>query len=482
MRLGQRQLILDAAWASLTGSLSGGVVLAAFALELGATPFEVGVLAAIPFICQAAQLSGVALVERIRERKRIGVIAVGIARIVILLLAVLPLLGESWPRLGMLISAQFAICAFGSVGGCAINSWMHQLLPRAALGSFFGRQLFAATSFACLGTLAAGLLVDHPPAGSAPLAYALCFAAAGVAGAISTAYLARVPEPPMGPAGPSMATLERLRAPVADRPFRRVLVLLAAWNLASNVAAPFLTVYLIQQLGYGLTTVTSLWVLSQLANVLTIYLWGRLSDRLSNKAVLSVALPAYFACLLSLVFIDATTTASTSRLVALAVMHFVMGAATGGIGLAAGNLGLKFAPQGQATAYLAMTGLVSAIVGGVAPIVAGMFAQGVAQSELSVVMRWTSPDRRAELAVLSFAHWEFLFAISCVLGLYVMHALSRIDEGDQISEHRVMQEFALEALRTVNHLSSIGGVLGDLFPFQRLAERRRRVRPEKSDS
>jgi len=465
----------------MTGSLSGGVLLAAFALELGATPFEVGVLAAIPFICQAAQLFGVVLVERIRERKRIGVIAVGIARVVILLLAVLPVLAEGWPRLGMLIAAQFAICALGSIGGCAINSWMHQLLPRAALGSFFGRQLFAATSFACLGTLGAGLLVDHPPGGSTQLAYAVCFGTAGIAGAISTVYLARVPEPRMGPAGPAMATLERLRAPIADRPFRRVLVLLAAWNLASNVAAPFLTVYLIQQLGYGLTTVTSLWVLSQLANVVTIYLWGRLSDRLSNKAVLSVALPAYFACLLSLVFIDATTT-STSRLVALAVMHFVMGAATGGIGLAAGNLGLKFAPQGQATAYLAMTGLVSAIVGGVAPIVAGLFAQGVAQSELSVVMRWTSPDRRAELAVLSFAHWEFLFAISCVLGLYVMHALSRIDEGDQISEHRVMQEFALEALRTVNHLSSIGGVLGDLFPFQRLAERRRRVRPEKSDS
>jgi hypothetical protein len=40
----------------------------------------------------------------------------------------------------------------------------------------------------------------------------------------------------------------------------------------------------------------------------------------------------------------------------------------------------------------------------------------------------------------------------------------------------VIQEFALEALRTVNHLSSIGGVLGSLFPFQRLNERRRRAR------
>jgi MFS family permease len=228
-------------------------------------------------------------------------------------------------------------------------------------------------------------------------------------------------------------------------------------------------------LGFGLTAVTALWALSQVANVLTIYAWGRLSDRLSNKAVLSVALPAYFACLLSLVFIDATTTATT-QLAALALIHVVMGAAAGGIGLAAGNLGLKFAPQGQATSYLAMTGLVSAVVGGAAPILAGLLAQSVAQSELSMIVRWASATHRFEVPILSFAHWEFLFAISAALGLYVMHALSRIDEGDQVSEHRVIQEFAIEALRTVNHLSSVGGVLGGLFPFQRLAERRRRAR------
>jgi MFS family permease len=254
-----------------------------------------------------------------------------------------------------------------------------------------------------------------------------------------------------------------------------VLVLLGSWNLASNVAAPFLTIYLIQQLGYGLTTVTGLWVLSQLSNVLTIYLWGRLSDRLSNKAVLSVALPAYFACLLSLVFIDSAAGPNV-KLAGLALMHVVMGMAAGGIGLAAGNLGLKFAPQDQATSYLAMTGLVSAVVGGMAPILAGAIAQWVAQSELSMLVRWTSPSRHTEVSLLSFAHWEFLFALSAILGLYVMHALSRIDEGDQVSEHRVMQEFAIEALRTVNHLSSVGGVLGGLFPFQRLAERRRRPR------
>lgn len=57
-----------------------------------------------------------------------------------------------------------------------------------------------------------------------------------------------------------------------------------------------------------------------------------------------------------------------------------------------------------------------------------------------------------------------------------MHAVSRIEEGSEVSERRVIQEIGLEALRTVNHLSSIGGVLGSLFPFGRLSDRRRRAR------
>ena len=58
------------------------------------------------------------------------------------------------------------------------------------------------------------------------------------------------------------------------------------------MAAPFLAVYLLQQLGYALSTVTTLRVASQVANALTLYLWGRLSDRFSNKSTRSRRSPA----------------------------------------------------------------------------------------------------------------------------------------------------------------------------------------------
>lgn len=473
---GKRALVWDAGWASVTGALSGGVVLVAFALSLGAGPMTVGLLAAIPLMAQAVQLPTIVLVERVRQRKRIGVLMLTLARSVIFTLALLPFLPDSVPRLPLLVAAQVVITVLSSAASCAVNAWFHQLLPAEGLGAFFARRLLVATGMACVGTLGAGYLVDNPPMGEPLLAYALAFCGAGLAGLTSSWYLAKAPEPQMHDAGPPVTLLAQIKGPLKDHNFRRVLMLLGGWNLASNLAAPFLTVYLMRQLGYGLGTVTTLWVTSQMANALTLYSWGRISDRLSNKAILAVAMPAYFACTLGLVFTQAGEHPG-AQLALLYLVHVVMGAAGGGISLATGNLGLKLAPQGKGTAYLATIGLVSAVAGGMGPMLGGAIASWFEASELSVVMRWVLPGTAAEVSVLQFEHLEFIFALSALLGLYVLHALSLVQEGEEVSERRVMQELALEAFRSVNHLSSIGGVLGNVFTFERLTERRHFWRP-----
>src|SRR3954464_2613134 len=86
---GKRALVKDAAWASLVGALYGGVILVGFALELGATPWHIGLLAAIPFFAQLAQLPAIALIERVRARRKIAVTAVTVSRLMIGALALL---------------------------------------------------------------------------------------------------------------------------------------------------------------------------------------------------------------------------------------------------------------------------------------------------------------------------------------------------------------------------------------------------------
>lgn len=469
-------MVHDAAWASLVGALYGGVILVGFALELGATPLTIGLLAAIPFLSQLAQLPAVLLIERLRQRRKIAVMVVWAARTIILSLALIPWLLDGAARLWVLVLAQVAITLFGAMAGCSVNSWFHQLLAGKELGALYAQRLFWSTVLASLGALAAGHLVEHWPFSNRLHAYSVLFAAAGLAGFIGLHFLARVPEPPMAATGPPQRLRALLRAPLADANFRRLIVFMGSWNFASNLAAPFLTVYLLQQLGYGLDTVTGLWAAGQIANAFTLYAWGQLSDRLSNKAILATALPAYFGCLLAFP-ISALPEKHLLTLPLLAIVHVVMGIASGGIGLASGNIGLKLAPQGRGTAYLAAVSLAGAAAGGAAALAGGALAEWFAARELSLVVQWSSPSRSAGFVALQFQHWEFLFAIAFALGMYVLHALSRVREGPEISERVVIRNFLLEAGRMIELLSSTAAsLLETVFPFGRLFDRRRRVR------
>jgi MFS family permease len=472
---GKRALVHDAAWATMAGSFYGGVILVGFAVALGASPMVIGLLAAVPFLAQVAQLPAIALVERIRQRRKITVIAVTTSRTLILLLAFLPQLDHE-VALALFLFGQTLITLLGSTSSCSLNSWLHQLLPKESLGELFARRLFWSTVLASLGALFGGQIVERWPFGDHIHGYSVTFVLAAMAGYMSSYWLSRVPEPPMVQRGPPLPILAMIRSPFRDREFRRVIVFMASWNFASNIAAPFITVYLLKQMGYGLGTVTSLWVASQIANALTMYLWGRLSDRLTNKAILAVALPAYFACLIGLPF-TSLPTAHALTLPLLYVLHLVMGAASGGIGLATGNLGLKLAPQGQGTAYLSSVSLAGSMAAGLASILGGALATWFESRQLSIVVQWATPGGTHVTPVLLFRHWEFLFGISFVLGAFVLHNLSRIREGEEHSERVVMQEFMSEARRSIDQLSPVEGLRSAvLFPFGRLSERRKRQR------
>lgn len=451
--------------------------MACFAFALGASAFIIGLMAAIPLLAQLAQLPAIGLVERVRQRRKITVIAVSTSRLIILLLALVPYLSDRSLQLALLLVAQLAITLLGSVSGCSLNSWLHQLLPRSSLGTLFARRLFWSTVLASSGVLVAGQLIQHWPFAESLHAYSVAFAAAGAAGFISSHYLSKVPEPQMPPrAGPALPVLAIIRSPFRDANFRRLILFMGSWNVAANMAAPFLAVYLLRQLGYQMGTVTALWIVSQVANALTLYLWGRISDRLSNKGILAVALPVYFGCIIAFPF-AALPEPHALTLPLLVLIHVLMGAAQGGIGLATGNLGLKLAPQGQGTAYLANVTLIGSLSGGVASVLGGALAGGFEAAKLTLVLQWTSLGGGGEFAVLRFQHWEFLFGLSFLLGFYVLHALSRIREGTETSQREVMQHFMTEAARSLDQFSPLQGLRTVLlFPIGWLAERRKRPR------
>ena len=137
-----------------------------------------------------------------------------------------------------------------------------------------------------------------------------------------------------------------------------------------------------------------------LNNLAALGLWGTLIDRFSNKAVLEIAAPLFLACTLAWTFTGVPWVLSTT-LYLLAAIHILMGVATAGVGLASGNIAMKLSPAGQATAYLAANGVISASFAAAAPILGGLFADFFASHQLALAFTWTGGHENVTVQVLN---------------------------------------------------------------------------------
>jgi len=454
---GLRTIIYEAAFANTTAALTTGVILTSFALHLGADNALIGLLASLPFLAQLAQLPAISLVERLRARKAISVWSSIIGRLMLGLMALLPFAGAGAPQL--LIMMTLVLCLLSAVGGCAWNSWMRDFVPENRMGRVFADRTIWATVTTIVVGIGAALGLEYTQEGSQGrnFAFGAIYAMGCLAGIASAVVVARIPEPTMPPAGPRTARLwELLREPFADANFVKLLVFLASWQFAVNLATPFFTVFLMRQLGYSMPTVMGLAIASQLANAFALRNWGTLSDRFSNKSVLLVAAPVYIACIVGMAGASQID-GDRLRLTFLSVLHLLMGSSVAGVTLATTNIGLKLSPRGMAASYMASTALVTAIAAGTAPAVGGLFADFFASRRLELVVRWVDPDGVLAFLPLRLSSWDFYFLISGVLGLYALHRLGAVREAGEIAQSEMVRHVLVQARSSIHALSTVTG-------------------------
>jgi hypothetical protein len=157
------------------GVLNGGAFLIAFAVALGASNFVIGLLAAIGPLSQLLQLPSIFLVEKIRNRRLITVVAAGLSRICWLINALSPFIFPSRIAIAVLLVLLIAVSAFGAVSGCSWNSWMRDIIPEKIMGSFFSKRMRIATgagiflSISAAVYLSSNTIANSIAAGIAPI-------------------------------------------------------------------------------------------------------------------------------------------------------------------------------------------------------------------------------------------------------------------------------------------------------------------------
>lgn len=469
---GLRWITREAVVAMGLFSITTSGVLAAYALVLGLNSFQIGILAAAPFLTQPVQILAIPLVERIRRRKAIAVLSWIPAQLAWLVIALIPVFFDV-PSSGaamMLLVTMAVRGVFVSITNCAWNGWIRDLVPQQILGRFFARrQMWANLAAMTFGLLAAFFISyweGYAP-GNEALGYTILLAFGAIfLGLPGPVFISKVPEPLMQPApGPKPSLFSTIAPPFRDPNYRRLLLFLFLWGFALNMSTPFFAVYMLQRLELALPVVIGFSILSQAANILFLRLWGPLSDRVGIKAILSVSASLYLLVVLGWTF-TAMPDPHYLTIYLLAGLHIFAGIAAGGAGFTTGTIGLKLAPKGRATAYLAAAALASSLGAGLGPMAGGLLGDFFKTRQLSLFFSWIDPFRSIELPTFDIVGFDFIFCITFIIGFFTVSMLGALREEGESSREIVMDALLAPMRDAVRPMSSVPGLsfLGQ-FPY-----------------
>ena len=462
---GMKALTFQAIAAAGADGLMSGGFLASFALLLGASNFHIGILTALPFMMQTIQIAAVILVERLRMRKLIAVPSYLTVYLSWVPIALIPFVIDIPDARAVVLLLFFT--GLRGAGNALVNtswtSWLREMVAADTMGDFFARRLRVATIAAAATSLAAAYYVDWWKGVAAEesvifgYSYAILFGSLAL-GLGAVVMMARTPEPSMAaPEGVRLSILRTLTAPLRDANYRQLVSFLGLWNFVAHLAAPFFTVYMLTKLELSLSIVVGLGVMSQVANVLFLRVWGPLADRFGSKAVLSLCSSLYFLVILGWTFTTLPDKHSLTMPLLL-FLHFLIGIASAGINVASTTIRMKMAPQAQATVFLTVSSLASSLGAAVSPLLGGAFVDFFSVRHLKLAVEWVDPERVVSFPAAFLTGYDFLFTVAFILGLFTLGALARIKEEGEVESEVVLEELMSQTRENLRSLNFVPGM------------------------
>ncbi len=348
---------------------TSGSVLTGYALYLGATPFEIGLISSVPLLGQLVSPLMAWLAGLLGRRKPLTLVMAFLGRVIWFPVLALPALlpTENRPILLLVVIALSGM--FNSSAAVLWVSWMGDVIPAKERGQYIGFRNGFLGVIGMLASLAAGAFIDRF---NSPVDFQTVLGIATVLGAISALMLSGHTEPRTLQARLNLKTT--WIEPFTDPNFRRVLLFSSYWTFSVLIATPFVIPYLLNQLQMSYTQIATLGVIGAVSALLFGPIWGRIADRTGSKPVL------VFNTIVAGTLLPATWMLATPGwLWPIWISAVVDAFVNTSTGQASFNLLLSSSPQSSRTSFVAVffaiTGLVGFLGGLLSGWLFGLFSQ-----------------------------------------------------------------------------------------------------------
>jgi MFS family permease len=281
--------MLDAAYFCMMIGF-GDTFLNSFAIALGGSSFQVGMMSAIPpLVAALSQVLGLSLYRKGIARKKIITTGVFIQGMSWFLLAALALLSSSFPSISLfaLLILWSLYLGSGNTTAPVWNSLIGDLVPVSIRGSYFGfrTQRSGWITVACM-MLGGGLLSYARSSGYELYGFCLIFLIAGIARIISGYWLEQYEEPGYTISKQDQFSFFRFIKSARRSNFTKFSFFFALMNGAAAMSGSYFGLYLLRDLKLSYIEFSGLMTLQLLIQFGFMNQWGKLSDEFGNKKIL----------------------------------------------------------------------------------------------------------------------------------------------------------------------------------------------------
>ena len=396
----KRAIIVAGCLAAAYTQLTTSPATIAYVRSMGANEFHIGILGALPTLMLFMQFVAAVMVNHLQYRRHWWFWAALTHRLMLLPTAIGPWMFpgyscEFWVWVLLLTTAvNQTLLHFSSP---LWLSWMGDYLPHEGLSSFWGsRQLWMQIT-AAASLLAAAFFVLHSGL-SLEVSYAVMTCVGTALGVADLLLFRKVFEPPVNRV-PSPRLRKVLAEPFRNREFRRYIGFMCFWNFAAMAGAPFISLYLLAEIGMDLFQVLMLWTISWIGGAMLSRTLGRWADLHGSQPVLVMCVALKSSNMLALLLVPPSPTLAFWILTPCFMLDAVLNA---GILIANNGFMIKNSPTENRTMYIAATTAIAGMVGGITSILAGWMMQSLAGHQWTV-LGWT------------IENFQIMFLISIVL-------------------------------------------------------------------
>ncbi len=337
--------------------------LAVYALALGASNTVIGIVVSLPVgLAVLGYLPAAYITERSKSRKKICFVSSLVSRIWWIPISMIPFLISEQSLWIPLLLVMLSIYAFaGAFVRPAWASIMGDMISMGRRGEYFGKRNRYTALFSLIAVIFAGVALDMF---NGMEGFFIVFLIAGIAGTASSFLFRGFPD--IKTRTRKVNITREVREMMRNRTFRIFTLVFIVWNFGVHMSSPFVSVYIVENLGAVYTWISILVIIKGITTVIIQRWWGKVSDMFGHRSILIISAIATS----SIPFMWFMVSPGDYWIIVL--IGIVSGVAWAGFNLASFNYFLDIS-EGKRTMYNAVFSTLSEIPLFIAPAVSGFF-------------------------------------------------------------------------------------------------------------